>query len=81
MQDQTKDQPVLSHIQRLMSEEQRLHEQGGLADADRERLKKINMELDQCWDLLRQRRALRDAGQNPEQAEVRPANVVERYLQ
>jgi hypothetical protein len=81
MQEQTKDQPVLSHIQRLMAEEQRLHEQGGLTDADRERLKKINVELDQCWDLLRQRRALRDAGKNPEQAEVRPPNVVERYLQ
>ena len=81
MEDQTKDQSVLSHIQQLMSEEQRLHEQGGLADADRERLTKINVELDQCWDLLRQRRALRDAGRNPDQAEVRPANVVERYLQ
>ena len=73
--------PVLKHIQQLMSEEQRLHEQGGLADADREQLTKINVELDQCWDLLRQRRALRDAGQNPDQAEVRSANVVERYLQ
>ena len=81
MEGQTKDQPVLSHIQQLMSEEQRLHEQGGLADADREQLTKINVELDQCWDLLRQRRALRDAGRNPDQAEVRPANVVERYLQ
>jgi len=49
--------------------------------ADRERLGKINVELDQCWDLLRQRRALRDAGKDPDQAEVRPANVVERYLQ
>jgi hypothetical protein len=48
MQDQTEDQPVLKHIQRLMSEEQQLHEQGGLADADRERLGKINAELDQC---------------------------------
>jgi hypothetical protein len=81
MQDQTEDQPVLKHIQRLMSEEQQLHEQGGLADAYRERLGKINAELDQCWDLLRQRRALRDAGQDPDQAEVRPADVVERYLQ
>jgi hypothetical protein len=81
MQDQREDQPVLKYIQRLMAEEQQLHEQGGLAAADRERLAKINLELDQCWDLLRQRRALRDAGQDPEQAEVRPADVVERYLQ
>jgi hypothetical protein len=81
MQDQTEDQPVLEHIQRLMAEEQQLHEQGGLAVADRERLAKINVELDQCWDLLRQRRALRNAGQDPDQAEARPADVVERYLQ
>jgi hypothetical protein len=81
MQDQTEDQPVLKHIQSLMSEEQQLHEQGGLTDADHEQLTKINVELDQCWDLLRQRRALRDAGQDPDQAEVRSANVVERYLQ
>lgn len=81
MQDQTKDQPVLTHIQSLMAEEQQLHEQGGLEDADRERLKKLNLELDQCWDLLSQRRALRAAGRNPDQAEVRPAHVVERYLQ
>lgn len=80
MQDQTEDQPVLKHIQGLMAEEQQLHEQGGLAAADHERLAKINVELDQCWDLLRQRRALRDAGRNPDQAEVRPADVVERYL-
>src|SRR5918999_896046 len=73
--------PVLKHIQRLMAEEQQLHEQGGLAAADRERLAKINAELDQCWDLLRQRRALRDAGKDPDQAEVRPADVVERYIQ
>ena len=76
MQDQTEDQPVLKHIQRLMAEEQQLHEQGGLAAADRERLAKINVELDQCWDLLRQRRALRDAGKDPDQAEVRPADSV-----
>jgi uncharacterized protein DUF2630/peptidase M50-like protein len=81
MQDQTEDQPVLKHIQRLMAEEQQLHEQERLAAADRERLAKINVELDQCWDLLRQRRALRDAGKDPDQAEVRPADVVERYLQ
>jgi hypothetical protein len=81
MQDQREYQPILKHIQRLMAEEQQLHEHEGLADADRERLAKINVELDQCWDLLRQRRALRDAGKDPDQAEVRPADVVERYLQ
>jgi hypothetical protein len=41
----------------------------------------IRVELDQCWDLLRQRRALRDAGQDPNRARVRPASVVEKYEQ
>jgi hypothetical protein len=42
-------------------------------------LTKINVELDRCWDLLRQRRALREYGRDPDQAEVRPAKVVENY--
>lgn len=42
---------------------------------------KIRLELDQCWDLLRQRRALRDIGRNPNEAQVRPPEVVEKYEQ
>jgi hypothetical protein len=79
MANQTTDQSVLNHIQRLVSEEERLYAQGVPKDADRERLKKINVELDQCWDLLRQRRALREFGQDPGEAKVRPAEVVEKY--
>lgn len=79
--EQGTDQPVQDHIQRLVSEEHRLYEQGALADADRERLAKINVELDQCWDLLRQRRALRETGQDPNEAHVRPPEVVEKYEQ
>jgi hypothetical protein len=80
MNDQ-KDQPVLNRIQSLVSEEHRLYGQGALADADRERLATINVELDQCWDLLRQRRALRETGGDPNQAHVRPPEIVEKYEQ
>jgi hypothetical protein len=52
-----------------------------LSDVDRARLGKINVELDQCWDLLRQRQALRDAGRNPDDAHVRPPEIVENYEQ
>jgi hypothetical protein len=81
MKDQAKDQPVLNHIQHLVSEEHRLYGQGTLVDADRERLAKINVELDQCWDLLRQRRAVRETGRDPHEAHVRPPAVVEHYEQ
>jgi hypothetical protein len=50
-------------------------------EADRERLSQISIELDRCWDLLRQRRARRDAGQNPDEATERDATTVERYWQ
>ena len=53
----------------------------GLSDADRERLSGIEVQLDQCWDLLRQRRARRNAGQDPDEAQVRAADVVEHYQQ
>jgi hypothetical protein len=75
------DQPVLNYIQRLVAEEQRLYQQGKLPQADRKRLAKVQVELDQCWDLLRQRRALRDGGLDPDDAQVRPAQVVENYEQ
>lgn len=73
------DQPVLNHIQCLVEEEHRLHEQRVHPKSDRKRLAQVRIELDQCWDLLRQRRALRDVGLDPNDAEVRPAEVVENY--
>lgn len=73
------DQGVLDHIQGLVEEEERLYKQSGLSHADRERLGKINVELDQCWDLLRQRRALREFGQDPDEAKVRSPKIVENY--
>ena len=78
------DQPVLSHIQQLVEEEHQLYERGErstLSDAERRKLGKVQVELDRCWDLLRQRRALRAVGADPDQAQVRPAQVVENYEQ
>jgi uncharacterized protein DUF2630 len=76
-----KDQSVLTHIDRLVKEEEHLYGQSGLIDDDRVRLAKLKVELDQCWDLLRQRRALREFGENPDKAKVRPPDIVENYEQ
>jgi len=73
------DQPVLQHIERLVAEEHRLYNQGTGSEADRARLAKIQVELDQCWDLLRQRRALREFGRDAKQAHVRSPEIVEHY--
>jgi hypothetical protein len=81
MKDESNDQPILKAIQQLAAEEHRLYEHGALTDADRARLSDINVELDQCWDLLRQRQALRDAGRNPDEARVRGPEIVENYEQ
>ncbi len=77
----TGDQPVLGHIKKLVEEEHKLYSQGKLGEDDRARLASIEVELDQCWDLLRQRRARREFGQDPADAQVRPARVVEHYEQ
>jgi len=81
MDDQAEDQPVLNHIQRLASEEHRLYSQKARTKEEVRRLAKIQVKLDQCWDLLRQRPALRDVGEDPNDAEVRPPDVVEKYEQ
>jgi hypothetical protein len=81
MAEHTTDQSVLNKIETLVHEEQHLYGQGQLSDHDQVRLEKIQVELDQCWDLLRQRRARREFGQDPDGAQVRPASVVERYEQ
>ena len=81
MAEHTTDQSVLNKIETLVHEEQHLYGQGQLSDHDQVRLEKIQVELDQCWDLLRQRRARREFGQDPNGAKVRPASVVERYEQ
>jgi hypothetical protein len=81
MADETKDQPVLNHINQLVQEEERLYRQSDLTSDDEVRLKQLKVELDQCWDLLRQRRALREFGEDADKAKVRPANIVENYEQ
>jgi len=80
------DETVAAHIERLVAEEHQLRtrEQTDSNDdleQDRERLQAVQVELDRCWDLLRQRRALRDAGANPDAAELRDADTVEHYRQ
>jgi hypothetical protein len=82
------DESIGDRIERLVAEEHELrhreeadHLDAERLEADQERLRAVEVELDRCWDLLRQRRALRDAGMSPEQAHVRDAGTVEHYLQ
>ena len=77
------DKDLFANIQRLVDEEHRLLEQAGDDATGRaqERLKAVEVQLDQCWDLLRQRRGRRHAGQDPDTAQVRDPNTVERYVQ
>lgn len=75
----TTDKGVLAHIEHLVSEEKQLYGSSKMTDEQRQRLATINVELDRCWDLLRQRRALREYGRDPDEADVRPASVVENY--
>ena len=72
------DRNILGHITELVEEEQRLRS-GGTPAADAQRLKRVEEELDQCWDLLRQRRARREFGQDPEAAAPRDIGTVENY--
>ncbi len=73
---------VLIHIEKLTLEEQQLYAKGNnLTDEEVDRLHKIKVELDQYWDLLRQREALQDAGKNPDKASIRPEDTVENYEQ
>jgi len=78
------DPQIHGSIDRMVAEEHELWEReaaGEATDSDRQRLESLRVSLDQCWDLLRQRRARREAGQSPESAELRPPEVVERYQQ
>ncbi len=78
------DAEIVQQIDQLVEQEhdlERRHAAEGLPEEERRRLDEIEVRLDQCWDLLRQRRARRDAGQDPSEAHVRAAEVVERYQQ
>jgi hypothetical protein len=78
------DPQIHGSIDRMVAEEHDLWQReaaGEASDSDRQQLEALRVSLDQCWDLLRQRRARRDAGQNPDGAELRAPGVVERYQQ
>jgi Protein of unknown function (DUF2630) len=78
------DSDALAHIRDLVAEEKTLRAQLQRRDIteseEHVRLRQVEIELDQCWDLLRQRRALRETGGDPREAAVRPPGQVEGYL-
>ncbi len=78
------DADVLGRISELVAEEQRLRRGSGahgLAPDERERLRALEEALDQCWDLLRRRRARKEFGEDPDTEHPRPVGEVEGYLQ
>jgi Protein of unknown function (DUF2630) len=79
-----KDRDILAEVNQLVAEERELRakvQQHQIDETEeQQRLRSVEVQLDQCWDLLRQRRALRDTGQDPDQAQVRPPDQVEGYL-
>jgi len=75
------DHDLVEHISALVEEEQSLRADSGLDDQARERIRHIEVQLDQLWDLLRRREAREEFGQNPDQEHVRPESVVENYRQ
>jgi uncharacterized protein DUF2630 len=82
------DESIAARIEQLVAEEHELRnreqvdaEHTDALAVDIDRLRAVQVELDRCWDLLRQRRALRDAGGNPNDARVRDAGTVEGYRQ
>jgi hypothetical protein len=74
------DTDLVQHISALVEEEHRLREDTEAAGGHAERIRQLEVQLDQCWDLLRQRRAKREFGQNPDEAQPRDADTVESYL-
>jgi hypothetical protein len=74
------DEDIRAQVAQLVEAEHRLRS-GPIDPETRERLSRLEEQLDQCWDLLRQRQARRDSGLSPDEAKVRPAGEVEGYLQ
>jgi hypothetical protein len=73
------DSAAMSHIKKLTEREQELYGKEDISDNDVKELHKIKLELDQYWDLLHQRQGLRDAGKNPNKAEMRSQDTIENY--
>jgi hypothetical protein len=82
--NESTDSDALTHIRDLVAEEKALRAELQRRDIseseEHQRLRQVEIELDQCWDLLRQRRALRETGGDPREAAVRPGDQVEGYL-
>jgi len=81
MENHTPDQSVLTHIQQLTEKEETLYGKPDLTDEDVKELHDVKLKLDQYWDLMRQRRAFRDAGEDPERAKMRSSDTIEHYKQ
>ncbi|HET9131649.1 MAG TPA: DUF2630 family protein [Terriglobia bacterium] len=79
--NRTTDQSVLQRINELVDQEHQMLAREANSEEDQRRLRAMQVELDQCWDLLRQRRALRTVGQDADKAQVRPPEIVEKYEQ
>ena len=82
------DENIAARIESLVAEEHQLRQREASdrkddeqLESDQQRLRAVEVELDRCWDLLRQRRAKEEFGQDPNEAHVRGADTVERYLQ
>ena len=75
------EKDILTRIHALVDEEHGLREGTQHTEDQRARMQQLEVQLDQCWDLLRQRRAKRQYGEDPDEAEARPASEVEGYLQ
>ncbi len=74
------DKTILDRITSLVDEEHRLRDNTAAPEQNTERLKTIAEQLDQCWDLLRQRRAKREFGADPDAASPRDIGIVENYV-
>ncbi|MGZ3756357.1 MAG: DUF2630 family protein [Mucilaginibacter sp.] len=79
MEEQKQDNSVMDHIKQLTEKEEQLYSKSELTDGDVNDLHTVKSELDQYWDLLRQRRAFRDAGDDPNRAEMRSVDAIEHY--
>jgi hypothetical protein len=79
METNANDQSVMAHIKSLTEKEEKLYGKENLTEEDTHEMHQVKSELDQYWDLLRQRRAFRDAGEDPERAKMRSKDTIEHY--
>lgn len=80
MENTANDNAAMAHIKKLTAKEESLYRNGDFSDEDVKELHHIKTELDQYWDLLHQRRAIRNAGEDPKGAEIRSAETINNYV-